>query len=111
VRDQKELIASKQDKKMLTEAFKQLPNLTKLVFTDNVSNIPPDVDRRGLVKAHRTTNNRPAQLPSHPGDDEYYDHKDHVWMTLMDALAKSGINTLKHFEVSYHSSPTRFQSS
>ncbi|KAK5172049.1 uncharacterized protein LTR77_003686 [Saxophila tyrrhenica] len=99
MQDQKNLQKTGRDLEMLTEAFQQLPGLSKLTFKDSVGKLPRDLDLRGYQKAVRSTNNTPAMILSAPDDKEYYRWKKHVWKVLIKALANSGKSTLKDFHV------------
>ena len=97
IEDQKTLSKSGRDLEIFTRAFKRLPNLHDLCLADSWSSMPAGIDTRGGARSMRKTNSNPIVLPAHPEDKEYYKWKNHVWRTLITAIANSGIDTLTRF--------------
>ena len=102
IEDQKGLKEGSRDLEMLTQAFKKLPALHAITFADSYSSLPRSIDLRGAASSSRKTNNSPTTLPQHPGDKEYYRYKNHVWKTLIRAIANSGTTTLQRLYTDLH---------
>lgn len=100
LKDQENLRKTKGDQAYLTEAFCKLPKLYKLTLLDDPTDLPDDVDCRGLNKVIRTTANRPSFIPKESLgiDDDYLSWLNHVWRMLMAAVAKSGQTSFTSIE-------------
>ena len=94
IQDQQQLRQSGRDKKMVAHAFNLLPAIESLTFSDTYCHLPETTDFRGCSKSWRTTHTVDITLPGWPNDKEYYKFKDHMWSTIIKAVANSGQSTL-----------------
>lgn len=97
IKDHENLLATKGDRRFLSDAFKTLEELQTLCLVDDPTSLPPGVECRGLNKFRRTTSIRPSfaaegEVPD-PGA-EYCSSQHHVWRTMLLAVAESGVSSI-----------------
>ena len=98
IKDQEQLKESKNDRKMMAEAFGKLPRLRVLCMVDDI--LPSTVDMRGYSKTSRICNTTPMMAACPAGtDDEYRSWRTHVWNTVLMGLVKSGDTSVREFGV------------
>ena len=97
IEDQMDLKESGRDLEMLKQAFRQLPTVLSVSFTDSWKGIPASADRCGLSRSMRKIDASLTVLPQHPNDKEYYRWKNHVWKNLLRAIASSNASSLLGF--------------
>ncbi|KAK3075982.1 hypothetical protein LTR53_000159 [Teratosphaeriaceae sp. CCFEE 6253] len=100
IRDQQQLKNSGDDKKMLTEALKQLPAVTSLYLADGPSHgeMLENANLYGLRKVVRTTSRSPSCCPStNKTDRAYSSWCTHVWKVMCQAISKSNRTSILSF--------------
>lgn len=91
-------------KKLLVEAFKQLPSLRTLMLVDHAKLLPDDVQWHGLNKFRRKTGSHTISTCPPPDDvyggfsreliEIYHEWLSHTFRTMILAVADSGITTI-----------------
>lgn len=89
IEDQKTLVETKQDKKMIMDAFAKLSNLVAVSLIDLPTAIPADIDLRGRNKVQRVTGRDASLKPIGSFDREFSTFFRHVWTITLQALSKS----------------------
>ena len=93
ISDQKHLSREGRLQERFEHIFKQLTELHNVMFADNIRSIPAEVDIIGHVSFARRTKTTPGISPA--GGEAYFAWKSYAWKAMVQAIAFSGISTLK----------------
>lgn len=107
MRDQEKLRETNADRKLISNAFANLPGLRRVMLVDSLNSLadaPAECYCYGYNKVLRTTNKAPSFAPiNETGYAEYFLWLSHVWQTVVGAVAESGIDSLTSFGTNFKS--------